>query len=253
VRLLLLGLLLLLPGSGRADPVDLLDPTPRWIDVAYEISPRDRPDQSDTRYTPKIRARLEPAEPGFVRITVAGRDVERVLLVDDEPVPGSFSDFVWVFDASSGAVVTATVSGTLIKTLDWGLFDSKVRAAIEVTMGTGRDVGFESPRRWLGQEIFEFCDDAGDAKCRLVPAKDYDSSRGYVNAVGNLSVRFGDLVVRTFSPLGEAMFSEVEIAPAMAAVRSDRLRTGPVLPTGAAAMRGFAPTPAVSAGPPGGG
>jgi len=211
VRTLLIGLLLLLPGSVFAGPVDFLDPTPRWIEVAFEVSPRDKPEQTDTIYTPRIRARLEAGEyPGLMKVTVDRRDVENVLLASDDPVAGSFSDFVWVFDSVTGDVVSASLDGILTKEVDWGLFRSKVPTRIEVDMGTSRVGGFEKPRRWLGQQVFGYCDEEGGQPCTLVSACGYDPTSGYVNAVGDLSVRFGDLRLRTFSPLGEAVFSEVE-------------------------------------------
>jgi hypothetical protein len=211
--MLLVGLLLLLAGSASAEPVDLVDPAPRWIEVAFEVSPRDKPAQADTIYTPKIRARLEAGEaPGLTRVTIDRRDVERVLIADDDPVAGSFSDFVWVFDAVTGEVLSASLSGTLLKELDWGLFRTAVKTRIEVDMATSRVGGFEKPRLWLGQQIFGYCNGASgqSPSCTLVSASAYDPASGYVNAVGELSVRFGKMSLRTFSPLGEAVFSEME-------------------------------------------
>jgi hypothetical protein len=234
--------------------VDLRDPTPRWVEVAYEISPRDRPGQRDTRYTRKLRARFEPLAGGRVRVTIPGRSLEQTLLAEDAPVPGSFSDFVWIFDARTGEVLSATLSGEMIRRLDWGLFESSARAKVEVEMGTQRAAGYEDSRRWLGQEFFEFCDDLERKGCHAVPARRYDAERGYVNAVGEVSVRYGEIVLRTFSPLGEAVLSEVETPQRMlpgAALAEQRLLAPRLLPAAATLpTQGFAPVPAVSAGPP---
>jgi hypothetical protein len=241
-----IGLVLLLPGSGAAEPVDFLDPTPRWIEVAFEVSPRDKPAQTDTIYTPKIPARLEPGDqPARIQVTIDRRHVERVLLADDDPVPGSFSDYVWVFDAVTGEVISASLSGVLMKELDLGLFRSKVRAKIAADMSTHRMGGFKKPRHWMGQQVFRFCDGTGLQPCNFVAANGYDSSSGYVNAVGDLSVRFGELELRTFCPLGEAVFSEVSPQGETASARSD-----PSLGAGAIAAPEWSSMPAVSAGPP---
>lgn len=249
----LLLVLLFWPVSGLADPVDLRDPTPRWIDVAYEVSPRDLPGQRDVQYTQKLRARFEPLAAGQVRVTIPGRSLERTLLADDSPVPGSFSDFIWIFDADSGEVLSATLSGEMIKRLDWGLFETSARAYVKVDMGTQRDVGYQAPRRWLGQEFFESCDDLESKTCHVVPAREYDAERGYVNAVGEVAVRYGEIVLRTFSPLGEAVLSEVE-SPTTHAIDAAIAERRPLAPrllpaVGSMPARGFAPVPAVSAGP----
>jgi hypothetical protein len=253
VRILVLGLLFMLPRIALADPVNFLDPTPRWVEVAFEVSPRDKPMQTDTIYTPKIRAWLEAADhPGWMRVTIDRLDVERVLLADDDPVAGSFSDFVWVFDAVTGEVISATLSGTLTKEIDWGLFRSKVQTRISADMATNRVGGIREPRHWLGQQLFAYCSDADGERCTVIDARGYDAASGYVNAVGDLSVRFGELTLHTYSPLGEAVFSEVEPRSVTASADGDpRSTDGPsVTAIGAVAQPDWDPTPAVSAGPP---
>jgi hypothetical protein len=253
VRTLLIGLLLLLPRIGLAEPVDFLDPTPRWVEVAFEVSPRDKPMQTDTIYTRKIRAWLEAGDrSGWMKVTVDRRYVERVLLADDDPVAGSFTDFVWVFDAVTGEVISAVLSGTLTQEVDWGLFRSKVRTQIEADMATNRVGGVEKPRRWLGQQLFGYCSDADGERCTLVDASGYDAASGYVNAVGDLSVRFGEMTLHTYSPLGEAVFSEAEPQNVTASAHADPHSTGgaSVTAVGAIGQPDWAFTPAVSAGPP---
>jgi len=233
--------------------VDFLDPTPRWVEVAFEVSPRDKPTQTDTIYTPKIRAWLEAGDhPGWMKVTIDRRDVERVLFADDDPVAGSFSDFVWVFDAVTGEVISAVLSGAFTQELDWGLFRSKVRTQVEADMATNRVGGVKKPRRWLGQQLFEYCSDEGVERCSVVDASDYDVASGYVNAVGDLSVRFGELTLHTYSPLGEAVFSEAEPRNVTASAHADPHSTGGASATAVSAIGqpDWAFTPAVSAGPP---
>jgi len=253
VRTLLIGLLLLLPRVGLAEPVDFLDPTPRWVEVAFEVSPRDKPMQTDTIYTPKIRAWLEPGErPGWRKVTIDRHDVERVLLADDDPVPGSFTDFVWVFDSLTGEVISAALSGSLTKEVDWGLFRSTVVTQIEADMATNRVGGVKKPRRWLGQQVFGYCSDADGERCTVINARGYDAASGYVNAVGDLSVRFGELTLHTYSPLGEAVFSEADLQNVTASAQADPPANGeePVDEFGAIGRPDRVSTPAVSAGPP---
>jgi hypothetical protein len=250
VRTLVIGLLLLLPRTGLAEPVDFLDPTPRWVEVAFEVSPRDKPMQTDTIYTPKIRAWLEAGErPGWRKVTIDRRDVERVLLADDDPVAGSFTDFVWVFDSVTGEVISASLSGTLTKEVDWGLFRSKVLTQIEADMATNRVGGVKKPRRWLGQQLFGYCSEADGERCTVIDARGYDATSGYVNAIGELSVRFGEWTLHTYSPLGEAVFSEVEPQNVTASAEADPPANGEAA-VDALAQPDWTSTPAVSAGPP---
>ena len=201
---------MLVAGTAHAQPIDLSDATPRWVAVAFEVLPEDKPAQFDTLYTRKILAWLAPhTTRGQVRVTVPRQDVERDLLALHNPVPGSFSDFVWVFDPLTGEVVSAELTGRLVKRLDWGLFKSEVEAEIRVDMGTNSAAAFHEPRRWLGQKLFRSCSLPAGRGCTVVEPASYDARTGYVNAVGELSVRFRGITIRTFSPLGEALFSEL--------------------------------------------
>ena len=54
-----------------AEPMQLDDPRPRWVQVEFEVSPSDAPGRLDSTYTKKALAWLEPAaEPGYAQVTV---------------------------------------------------------------------------------------------------------------------------------------------------------------------------------------
>jgi hypothetical protein len=185
--------------------MDLSLDRPRRIAVRFETAPPDRPDQIDTHYTAPLAAWLEPGEhPGETRVTIDARMVERYLFGDQNPVPGSFGDFVWIFDAASGQVRSAEVSGRLRHHIAWGHF---VETPVWVHMDTLHIAGFAPPQRLLGHVYRSYCG-REDPECTLVRARSYDPRTGYVNAVGEIVARQGPLQVRSFSPLGEAVFNE---------------------------------------------
>lgn len=216
--------LLLSQAAASAEPMDLTDPQPRWVSVRFEVSPAQNPGQLDTIYSQDFPAWFAP-DPmeDRVRVTVDGGIVEQYLLAEHGPVEGSFSDYVWVFESSTGHVVSATVVGKLIKMLDWGLFTSEVEASIRIQMATRSEsgalaaAGFTPPRSRLGQLLFQFCTPSDGEACTLVSAAPYDAASGYVNAVGPISARSAGVTTRAFSPLGEARFSEISATPSVSA------------------------------------
>jgi hypothetical protein len=210
-------LVLLLAGPAYPSPVDLRDPRPRWVTVEFEVSPPEKPAQLDTVYTDRLPAWLEPGDTaGQVKVSIESRVVEQQLLADENPKEGSFGDFVWVFDAETGHVISAMLSGTLIREIGWGIFRSSVATSIRVEMATHKRGGFEGPKRMLGHLVFAYCEGAGRPGCTLVEAVPYDSEDGYVNAVGDLAADFHGVTLRTFSPLGEAIFREITAKPTSA-------------------------------------
>jgi hypothetical protein len=179
--------------------------------------------------------------------------VETVLLADQDAIPGSISDFVWIFDAATGEVLSAALTGRFLKELDWGLFHSNAEAYVELDMVTQRVGGVTTPRRWLGQTLYGYCDDPAQRSCEIVSGRSYDSTSGYVYAVGAMQVHFGKLKLPTFSPLGEAVFAEIDtanggIAAAIAPDESDRTTASAKSMAVANSQSGPA-RPAVSAGP----
>jgi len=206
------GLVLLLGAADvAAEPMDLRNPEARWIEARFETSPLDRPGQTDSSYTPPIAAWLEPGDrPGEIRVTIHGPVVEEHLLTGEEPRPGSFSDFVWIFDADTGHVRSAAASGTVVRTLSLGFMTWKVDARIRIRMDTHSRAGFERRGGILGQEYHRFCVAEESSQCTLVDPRPYDPTTGYVNAVGDVSADSSLVQVRSFSPMGEAIFSELE-------------------------------------------
>jgi len=199
--------------ARAAEPMDLRDPQPRWISARFENSPSDQPGQLATQYTADLAAWFEPdGASNRVRVTIAGSAVETGWFSKQPLRAGSFSDFVWLFDPSSGDVLSARLRGTLIRRLDFGLFGSDVDLLFEAEMTTRSAVGFETLRRTLGQLVFPFCERA-ERGCTLVAPVRYDFRTGYVNAVGSIVARAMGAAARTFSPLGEAIFSERDGAP----------------------------------------
>jgi hypothetical protein len=198
-----------LAGSAAAQPMNLADGRPRWVTVRFEVSPAEAPGRTDSVYSPPVAAWLEPAdEPGQLRVRIRGRDVEAQLLARERPIPGSFSDFVWIFDAASGEVRSATLSGTVLRTVGLGPAHWTVAAHIRARMDTRQAVGFTAPAGMLGLDVWRACTDPSQGDCTLVEPRPYDPASGYVNAVGEIAADSALVETHAFSPLGEAIFSE---------------------------------------------
>ena len=71
-----------LGGTGAAaEPMDLRNPEPRWVNVRFEMSPADLPGQTDTVYSDPVAAWLEPGSGDPERtVTIDGGVVEERLL-----------------------------------------------------------------------------------------------------------------------------------------------------------------------------
>lgn len=198
----------------RPAPVDLREPRARAIQVRFEVSPPDAPGRLARAWTEPARAWLAPGpEPGRVGIRVPAHSMEEVLAAYD-PVPGSFSDFLWRLDRASGHVLSASFTGTLRRPVDLGLWATRVETDIRVDMDTRRRAGFLPGEHRFGHLFFGHCEPP-DAGCTLVEPRPYDPATGYVNAVGAIRARgLGWLRVESFSPLGEALFREAPAADA---------------------------------------
>lgn len=204
--------------AAEAEPLDLRDPTPRAVAVAFEVSPREQPGLLDALYTEPLPARLVPdGRAGRVHVVLPGTLVESHLLSGEDPRPGSFGDFVWTFDAESGHVLSATLAGVVRRRIELGPLHRTVEADVQVAMSTAHAAGFRAPRQLLGQRVFDLCE-ADGAECTLVRPAAYDPATGYVNAVGVILARTRGIATRSFSSLGEARFFEADAAatPAVA-------------------------------------
>jgi hypothetical protein len=211
LRCSLLPVLVLIAAAAAGEPMDLGNSEPRWVTVRFEVSPPNRPLQTDVHYTRDLPAWLEPgALPGEVRVTVAGSLVEQHLLGGQHPVHGSFSDFVWTFDAESGHVRSATLSGVLRQRLRIGFSTFEVETPIRVVMDTASPAGYGRTQRLFGHRILGFCAPDHSSRCQAVQPTPYDRATGYVNALGPVAADAQLARVRSFSPLGEAVFSEAE-------------------------------------------
>jgi len=194
--------------AARGDPMSLLDPAPRTVSVRFENSPPDAPDRLRATYTAEIPARFAfDPEAGRVRVSIAGADVERDYFTRQPLRPGSFSDYVWIFDPRTGDVESASLHGVLVRRLDLGLFEQEVDTDFEATLSTRVAAGFAPARRLFGQLVFPLCRTATNG-CTLVPPVRYDARTGYVNAVGWIGGRALGFSTRTFASIGEAIFSE---------------------------------------------
>jgi hypothetical protein len=213
--------------ATMAAPLDLADPTPRWIEVRFEVSPAAEPGSLDVRWSEPRRAQIELVhETGALRIRIPADEVEaQFRSTGSEPIQGTFSDFVWLIDPVTGHVLTADLSGLVQRTIKLGPFSKAARVSIQVEMTTTEQAaGFVPGQGIFGIPTNPFCspetsgddghvDRHGDAGCVAVKPIRFDPARGYVNAVG--SVRAGNAFaeIRNFSPLGEVKF--LETAPSI--------------------------------------
>lgn len=197
--------------ATTAEPLDLRDPTPRWIEVRFEVSPSNEPGRLDGSWSAVRLAYLDrDLVDNMVRIRIPQDEIEAQLRsVGTETVHGSFSDFVWTMDPGSGHVVNAELSGRVRERLSLGPITTAAVVAIRVQMTTQGASGFRPTRRILGSETNPFCAPPGDAAgCVVVPPIRFKPESGYVNAVGSVVAAASVAKIRAFSPLGEVKFSE---------------------------------------------
>lgn len=211
--------LLVAVSSARAEPMDLSNSTPRWVEVVIEGSPPDRPTQLDVVWSSvHLPAFLRPAEhPGWITVAIPARVVEGQLLADQHPIPGSFSPYVWIFDPVTGQVVSAEMEGAVERHLHLGILAPSVRTELEFVMDTEHPVGVRPERRIFGNPYFGTCPLDEDGCTPVFPAV-YDPRTGYVNAVGAVEARAAGFTTRSFSSLGEARFFERDPSSLVAAI-----------------------------------
>lgn len=199
--------------AAIANPVNLSDATPRWVEVRFEVSPGDAPGRLDDVWGPPRRAFFEPDANGDrVRIRIPGDEFEDQLRsTGADPIAGTFSEFVWTLDAITGHVMRAEFTGRLRETFGLGFLRSSAEIEIHVEMTTRAPAGYRAPNRILGLSTHGFCVGSENPNaCTLVPPLRFDRQRGYVNAVGSLRAVSPLARIQTFSPLGEVVFTEME-------------------------------------------
>ncbi len=217
--------------SANAEPMDLSNPAPRWVEVVIEGSPPDRPTQLDAVWTARrLSAYLRPAErSGWIVVAIPARVVEGQLLARERPVPGSFSPYVWIFDVASGHVVSAEMEGAVERRMDLGLLAPSVRTDLVFRMDTDRAVGVRTARKILGNRYFGTCS-LEEGGCTPVFPAIYDARTGYVNAVGEVQARAAGFTTRSFSSLGEARFFERDPSSLLASRESLQPSASPQSP-----------------------
>mgnify|MGYP005839101035 CR=1 FL=1 len=204
---------LLVATAASAVPLDLDDPTPRWIEVRFETSPANAPGRLDQEWSVARPAYLEPAAGGRVRIEVPAEILETHLqTTGTDAVPGTFGSFVWTLDAATGHVVEASLTGRIREPVALGPMRTTVEVQIQVEMTTLGSGGFRPESSYLGKKAHAFCESSLEAAhdCTLVPPRPLHPDSGYVNAIGSVRAATPFVRLRAFSPLGEARFSERE-------------------------------------------
>jgi len=194
--------------TAVAEPMRLDDATPRWVVVQFEDSPGSQPEALDRVYTRPFAAWLETDGQGRILVRVGADVLEESLFHENDPVPGSFSDYVWVFDPESGEVVSASFSGVFAYSIGWGFATTEVHARVKAEMKTTRPGGFRGPEPVWGTPLYAWCGPSDREPCTPVQEVHYDE-RGYVNAPGFLSIDSPVAQFVTYSAAGEARFSEL--------------------------------------------
>lgn len=196
-----------------AAPLDLQDPTPRWVEVRFENSPPNAPGQLDSSWSGRRRAYLDQApDQAIVRIRVPAEGIEAQLRANgSETVSGTFSDFVWHLDPRTGHVLRAAFSGRIRERISFGLIRASTMVDIRVEMTTIDPAGFRKPRGLFGLKTHFYCSPLeGHPECIEVEPTRFDPESGYVNAIGRLHAATAIAEIHAFSPLGEAQFSELD-------------------------------------------
>ena len=203
----------MLAHQAFAEPLDLTDARPRGIEVRFEVSPPDEPGSLDQAWSELRVAFLEHgADESVVKIRIPANEVEAQLRSEGtDAISGTFSDFVWTLDTSTGHVLAAELTGRVREPIRIGPIRSSAQVEIRVEMATTSEggAGFDPNAGLMGVRTNRFCaPDTRDSGCIGVAPIRFDPARGYVNAVGSLRARSALVEIRAFSPLGEVEFLE---------------------------------------------
>lgn len=206
------GCLVWATSAAAQAPIDLMNPEHRRVEVRFEISPDEAPGQLDRHWSVARPAILErSSDHQVIQIRIPAAEIEQQFRsMGRDPVPESFSDFVWTLDRTTGHVLEAAFEGRVRSELALGFLTTRAEVAIRVEMNTRLPAGYKAGREVLGNRMHGFCNALDRSReCTLVTPRPYDASRGYVNAVGFLRASSAVTKIRTFSPLGEVVFTEL--------------------------------------------
>lgn len=209
-RLARLTAIAALVGAGSAaagPPMDLARREHRWVEVRVVTTP---PDARRPRLSQPARAWYTVGpRPHQRTVTVPGPSVERAFFADRRPLRQSFTDFVWVFDASTGHVVSAGFSGEVVEPVRFGPFQASARVSIAIALSTLAPGGYREPRELAGRRVFGYCADPEHPDCTSVASAAYDPGSGWVEANGAVCASWRSLRTLAYTSLGRARFAEL--------------------------------------------
>ena len=196
------------PRAVAEKAMDLARAESRWVSVQVTTS---LPGQDPQRLSDAVRAWYAPVRGTSRRtVRVPGALVERSLLAERQPVAGSFSDFVWVFEAATGHVLSASFAGRIDEPVRIGPFRSSARVSIVTHLSTRVMGGYRVVRQIAGHTILGFCRASRDAACVPVTGAAYDRSSGWVRANGAVCASWRSLRTLAYTSLGHARFRELQ-------------------------------------------
>ena len=206
---MLVALCLSFAGEAQGQALDLTNPEARMISVTFENSGSEMPGSLDRNYDTPVQGWFAPGPgPGQAIVRIPASQVEG-MVSRYKPVPGTFSDFVWIFDIQTGHVQSASFAGVVKPTVALGFFKTEVETTIVTEMRTSASAGFREPEKRFGQMVFSYCEDTS-LECHRIQPAPLDARSGYVNAVGSVrAVSLGGIEAESFSPMGEAIFREI--------------------------------------------
>ena len=203
-----IGLLTGKPEAAAGQPMDLGRQESRWVEVQVATAlPGDR----EPRLSAPALGWYEVG-PGSTQRTVRvpGAEVERIFLADRHPVERSFSDFVWIFDARTGHVQSASFSGLVDQPIRLGPLQLWARVSIAVELSTLVTGGYSKPHPLGGQTVVGYCPDSTAQGCTAVSPSVYETATGWVRANGAVCAAWHSLRTLAYTSLGHARFQELE-------------------------------------------
>lgn len=207
---ILITILIPLAAATRAnanDPMDLARTEARWISVQVINA---LPGERHPRPGPPARAWYAVGDrPGERVVTVPGPEVERIFFANRSPVDRSFSDFVWVFDAETGHVLSASFTGMVSEPVWIGPLQATARVAIAARLSTRMPGGYRRPRRIAGRTVTGYCADSDLPECTAVEPAAYDPETGWVRANGAVCASWRSLRTLAYTTMGQARFLEL--------------------------------------------